>query len=84
MLRDGKFIKEPPIKIGAYYVPFQQQSTTKEDEFVQELMLYGSAKPSVTPRSAKILDMLMFVLMIWIGVATLVPILKFIVDHITG
>ena len=81
MLRDGQFIKEPPIKIGIHYVPFQQQSTTKEDEFVQQLILCGSVKPSVTPRSAKILDMLMFVLMIWIGVATIVPILKLIVDH---
>lgn len=82
MLRDGKFIKEPPIKIGAHYVPFQQQSTTKEDEFVQDLMLYGSAKQSITPRSAKILDTLMFMLIIWIGVATLVPVLKLIVDYL--
>jgi len=82
MLRDGKFIKEPPIKIGAYYVPFQQQSTTKEDEFVQELILCESMKPSANPRSAKTVDMLMYVLMIWIGVAALVPFLKFIVDYI--
>jgi len=83
MLRDGKFIQEPPIKIGAHYVPFQQQSVTKEEEFVQNLMLHGTTiPPMATTRSAKIIDMLMFVLLIWIGVATIVPLLKFILDHV--
>lgn len=84
MLRDGKFIKEPPIKIGAHYVPFNSQQTTREDEFVQHLILLGNepTKGSATPRSAKILDWLMFLLMIWIGVASLVPLMKFIADQL--
>lgn len=83
MLRDGQFIKEPPIKIGAHYVPFQQSTTTKEDEFVQELILHGTdIPPMATTRSAKIVDALMFVLLVWIGIATIVPVMKFILDYV--
>jgi hypothetical protein len=40
MLRDGKFIKEDPPKIGAYYVPkFRPEEYTPEERFVQDLML---------------------------------------------
>lgn len=82
MLRDGEFIKEAPIKIGAHYVPFQQQSISKEEEFVQNLMLHGSPTPPMaTTRSAKIIDAFMFVLLIWFGIAIIVPLLKFIVDY---
>lgn len=83
MLRDGKFIKEPPIRIGAHYVPFQQQSVSKEEEFVQNLILHGTPTPPIaTTRSAKIIDMFMFVFLIWIGVATIVPIMKLILDYV--
>lgn len=83
MLRDGKFIKEPPIRIGAHYVPFQQQSVSKEEEFVQNLILHGTPTPPIaTTRSAKIIDMFMFVFLIWIGVATIVPLMKLILDYV--
>jgi hypothetical protein len=40
MLRDGKFIKEDPPKIGAYYVPrFKLEEYTPEERFVQSLVL---------------------------------------------
>lgn len=82
MLRDGKFIKEPPIKIGAHYVPFQQQSVSREEEFVQNLILHGAPTPPMaTTRSAKIIDMFMFVLMIWVGIAIIVPVMKLILDY---
>ena len=83
MLRDGKFIKEPPIKIGAHYVPFQQRFVSKEEEFVQNLILHGTPTPPMaTTRSAKIVDMLMFVLLIWVGIATIVPVMKFVLDRV--
>ena len=83
MLRDGQFIKEPPIKIGAHYVPFQQQSVSKEEAFVQDLMLHGTdIQQMATTRSAKIVDALMFVLLVWIGIATIVPVMKFILDYV--
>jgi hypothetical protein len=83
MLRDGKFIKEPPIKIGAYYVPQSPQPSSPEDEFVQDLILANTNqhKGFVSTRAAKIMDWILFVLLIWLGVNVLVPVLKFIVDY---
>jgi hypothetical protein len=40
MLRDGKFIKEEPPKIGAFYVPrFRAEAYTPEERFAQSLVL---------------------------------------------
>lgn len=39
MLRDGKFIKEAPPKIGAHYLPAKQQEFNKEEQFVQNILL---------------------------------------------
>lgn len=40
MLRDGKFIKEDPPKIGAFYVPkFKEEGQTPEERFMQNLIL---------------------------------------------
>jgi hypothetical protein len=84
MLRDGQFIKEPPIKIGVYYNPGTQQQPTPEDEFVQDLILCGTHDPQnlATTRSAKILDWILFVLLVWLMTAALVPAVKFIADHL--
>ena len=40
MLRDGKFIKEEPPKIGKFYVPkFKEEQYTPEERFAQSLIL---------------------------------------------
>lgn len=39
MLRDGQFLREPPIKIGAHYVPKYNHYMTAEEERVQEALL---------------------------------------------
>ena len=40
MLRDGKFIKEEPPKIGQFYVPkFKEEHYTPEERFAQSLVL---------------------------------------------
>ena len=40
MLRDGKFIKEEPIKIGAHYNPSYRPSFfSKEEQFMQAVLL---------------------------------------------
>lgn len=40
MLRDGKFIKEDPPKIGQFYVPkFREDERTPEERFAQNLLL---------------------------------------------
>ena len=40
MLRDGKFIKEEPPKIGKFYVPrFKEEAYTPEERFAQSLVL---------------------------------------------
>ena len=39
MLRDGKFIKEPPPKIGAHYMPQAPSTFSREEQFVQSILL---------------------------------------------
>ena len=40
MLRDGKFIKEEPPKIGSFYTPrFKTDNHTPEERFAQSLLL---------------------------------------------
>ena len=40
MLRDGKFIKEDPPKIGAHYIPqLTAKDFNKEEQFVQSILL---------------------------------------------
>jgi hypothetical protein len=40
MLRDGQFLKEPPVKLGAYHVPaFGQRYQSSEERFMQSVLL---------------------------------------------
>jgi len=39
MLRDGQFIKEAPPKIGAHYVPHSPAPFSREEQFVQSILL---------------------------------------------
>lgn len=40
MLRDGKFIKEAPPKIGQFYIPkSREDERTPEERFAQNLLL---------------------------------------------
>lgn len=39
MLKNGKFIKEPPIKIGAHYVPPPQKPSSEDEWIIQNLIL---------------------------------------------
>ena len=39
MLRDGQFIKEAPPKIGAYYTPQPAAPVSREEQFVQNILL---------------------------------------------
>jgi hypothetical protein len=84
MLKDGKFIKEPPIRIGAYYVPQPPQPISPEDEFVQDLILASGIQPKgfASTRAAKIMDWILFVLLVWLSVGALVPVLKLVADHL--
>jgi hypothetical protein len=84
MLRDGKFIKEPPIRIGVYYVPQPPQPSSPENEFVQDLILASDydSKGVASTRAAKIVDWILFVLLAWLCVGILVPVLKFVADYL--
>lgn len=50
MLRDGKFIKEPPIVIGSHYVPeyHKDKNVSEEEEVMQNILLGGSARANVS------------------------------------
>lgn len=44
MLRDGQFLQEPPIKIGAHYVRTPKHIPTDTEVFIQSVLL-GTAPP---------------------------------------
>jgi hypothetical protein len=47
MLRDGRFIKEEPPKIGANYFPLKPRTAlTEEEEMMQEVLLGRTDKDS--------------------------------------
>ena len=47
MLKDGKFIREEPPKIGRFYVPkTKEDDHTPEERFAQSLLLGYSDKQS--------------------------------------
>lgn len=39
MLRDGKFIKEKPVRVGEYWTPTPNTQTTLDEELIQEALL---------------------------------------------
>lgn len=39
MLKNGKFIKEQPVRIGAHYVPPKHKTPTEEDVFVYRVVM---------------------------------------------
>jgi hypothetical protein len=39
MLKDGKFIKEDPPKIGSHYIPTKSMPFNREELFVQSVLL---------------------------------------------
>lgn len=39
MLRDGQFLAEPPVKIGAHYVPARRHEMTETELFTQSVLL---------------------------------------------
>lgn len=41
MLRDGQFLREPPVQIGAHYVRPLRNDFTPEEYLVQEVLLGG-------------------------------------------
>jgi hypothetical protein len=39
MLRDGKFIREDPIKIGSHYIPPFYKTVSKEEQAIQSSIM---------------------------------------------
>jgi hypothetical protein len=45
MLKEGRFIKEEPPKIGRYYIPrYKEDEHTPEERFAQNLILGNADK----------------------------------------
>ncbi len=44
MLRDGQFLAEPPIKIGAHYTRCARHQMNSTELFIQEVLLGDSPK----------------------------------------
>lgn len=45
MLRDGKFIKETPPKIGSHYIPPLEREYSEEEQMMQEINLGHKPQP---------------------------------------
>jgi hypothetical protein len=86
MLRDGQFIKEPRIKIGAHYVPYAKPKITSDDIFMQEI-LSNNKSSGMAPDStgySKIVDWILIFCIAWFGLAIFVPLLKILAENLVG
>jgi hypothetical protein len=58
MLKDGKFIKEPPPKIGAFWVaPYKQRELNNEERLAEAL--YRGYNPERMGLTAKLINALL-------------------------
>lgn len=80
MLRDGKFIKEPPIKIGAHYVPPRYKPVSEEEQIMQHVIL--SEKAPKKPMS--FLEVGLFMAAIYCATWMIVVLCQFLVEHYIG
>ena len=63
MLRDGKFIKEPPIVIGAHYV-WQyhiDKEVSEEEEIMQSVLLEEKIQPEISVEKCLLYIFLTFI-----------------------
>lgn len=69
MLRDGKFIKEPPIVIGSHYVPeyHKDKNVSEEEEVMQHVLLGGSAR-----RDVSVEDYLLYFFLVCAAIYTII------------
>lgn len=71
MLRDGKFIKEEPPKIGSHYIPRHEREYSDEEQAMQEINL--GHKPMMDFKES---DVIFWILMIYSGLALLYALIK--------
>lgn len=71
MLRDGKFIKEAPPKIGSHYIPPTEREYSDEEKAMQEINLGG--KPQLDFKES---DVIFWILIIYSGLALLYALIK--------
>ena len=71
MLRDGKFIKEDPPKIGCNYIPPVEREYSDEEQAMQEINL--GYKPQMDFKES---DVIFWILMIYSGFALLYALVK--------
>ena len=86
MLRDGQFIKEPRIEIGAHYVPYSKPKITNDDIFMHEILSnHGNeSMPYDTTGNSKIVNWIVIACIAWFGLAIFVPLLKILAEHLVG
>ena len=71
MLRDGKFIKEDPPKIGCNYIPPLEREYSDEEQAMQEINL--GSKPRMDFKES---DVIFRILMIYSALALLYALFK--------
>ena len=80
MLRNGKFIKEPPIRIGAHYVPPPYKPTSEEEWIIQHLILESKRQR----RGINITNIGLALLFAYVIVSACVMMLNFLLDNFLG
>ena len=80
MLKDGKFIKEPPLKIGAHYVPPSYKPTSEEEWVIQHLILETRKQR----RGVNIVNIGMLLILAHVIVGACVVMLNFLLDNFLG
>jgi hypothetical protein len=71
MLRDGKFIKEDPPKIGSYYIAQTEREYSEEERLMQEVNLGG--KPH---KNFKEVDVIFWIIIFYSCLALLYSLIK--------
>jgi hypothetical protein len=86
MLRDGQFIKEPNIEIGAHYVPYAKPKITSDDIFMQDILSKNGNESMAydTTGNSKVVNWIVIACIVWFGLAIFVPLLKILVEHLVG
>lgn len=80
MLRDGKFIKEQPIRIGAHYVPPIHKPNTEEEWVIQHLILEGSRNNS----GQRITSVGLLLVLAYTIVGSGILVINFLVENFLG
>lgn len=80
MLRDGKFIKEDPIKIGSHYIPPFYKTVSKEELIIQSTLM-GERRPLIALDS---FDVGIYIIVFYVLISVVLSAIKILFTALLG